>query len=216
LQELRHLFGYVFRGTLLIDNLKKLQTLNVVDIESWIKIKSENLTDLRDLSLHEGNVDEGKEFSFDPVAKIKSLRSLSVELHGSVFRSFQPLSHCRHLVNLELDGMMEKLPEDIHVILPNLEILYLERSYLADDPMPQLEKLPNLMILILHQASYSGKKLICSTNGFFRLETLDIKDVKELQVEEGALPSLRRLEIPGFCELITPETTRSRIQKTLV
>ncbi|XWS10985.1 hypothetical protein CRYUN_Cryun38cG0045000 [Craigia yunnanensis] len=72
------------------------------------------------------------------------------------------------------------------------------------DPMPTLEKLPNLRILELHHSIYRGGKMVCSAQHFLRLESLSLRRLcylEEWKVEEGAMPALRHLEIAGCREL---------------
>ncbi|KAK0601021.1 hypothetical protein LWI29_020639 [Acer saccharum] len=215
LQELRHLFGY-FGGHLKIESLTKLHSLKYVFSKCWISINTEELGNLRELWIH-GPVGTTKEFCFDSIAKLKTLEQLVVKLdHNDCFASLQPLTHCSYLKDLRLYGKIEKLPEDIHKLLPNLECLLLEDSRLEDDPMPSLEKLHNLMILCLGSRFYSGKKLFCSAQGFRRLEILkldheDNGGLEEWQVEEGAMPMLRGFSIPTEFEskLRIPERLKS-------
>ncbi|KAK0602948.1 hypothetical protein LWI29_038445 [Acer saccharum] len=198
LQELRHLFGK-FYGNLEIDSLRKLQSLKYVRSKFWISINAEKLGNLRELWIL-GTLETTNEFHFDSIAKLKRLEQLVVKVHrNACFASLQPLTRCSNLMDLRLYGKIEKLPEDIHNVLPNLECLLLKNSYLKDDPMPLLEKLPSLMILHLGSEFYNGKNLFCSAQGFRHLEILklDVKDeLEEWQVEEGAMPRLQRLSIP--------------------
>ena len=71
--------------------------------------------------------------------------------------------------------------------------------------MATLEKLPNLKILRLTMAFF-GKNMICSERGFPLLQSrilhwLEI--IEEWNVEEGAMPSLRRLKFQFCCNLST-------------
>lgn len=66
--------------------------------------------------------------------------------------------------------------------------------------MLTLEKLPNLRILQLLSSSYLGRKLVCSFEGFLKLESLtlsDLSELEELSLEEGAMCGLRSLKIEG-------------------
>ncbi|KAJ4724320.1 Disease resistance protein [Melia azedarach] len=194
LNELRHLIGS-FSGKLHIDSLTNLQTLKYVPLESWYKINTSKLVNLR--KLHIEYKDRARQvFTFHSVAKLQNLQLLSVELsdNNSSFASLQPLSNCPCLVDLRLHGKINELPKEMHPLLPNLECLSLEKSELKDDPMPVLEKLLNLVILKLF-FPYSGKKLVCSEKGFPRLEILDLAllNLEEWLVEEGAMPMLRGL-----------------------
>jgi hypothetical protein len=96
-----------------------------------------------------------------------------------------------------LRGKLEKLPES-NEFSPNLTKLTLISSELMEDPMATLEKLPNLPILILDDYSYVGKEMVCSAQGFPLLESLHVVELPELEewiVEEGAMPRLIHLRI---------------------
>ncbi|EEF32902.1 hypothetical protein RCOM_0455440 [Ricinus communis] len=85
-------------------------------------------------------------------------------------------------------------------------------SGLAEDPMQILDELPNLRIVILLLGSFTGKKMLCKFGGFPKLEVLKLKKLMELEewnVEEGALPSLKDLEIESCSNLkIIPDGLR--------
>ncbi|TXG47074.1 hypothetical protein EZV62_026368 [Acer yangbiense] len=224
LQELRHLIG-VFYGNwrLLIDNLTKLQTLRHVSLSIWAQIKTEKLVNLRGLWLV-GSYSKQEVFCFDSIANLKSLRILVVGrgYDKTCFSSLQPLSGCPHLMDLKLVGTLEKLSEDIHQVLPNLECLSLERSNLEDDPMPLLEKLPKLTVLKLGVGFYKGKKMTSSANGFLWLEILLLvvsDETEEWQVEDRAFPRLKGLRIHQsgmYSNLKYPERLRSLPSPDLV
>ncbi|TXG65570.1 hypothetical protein EZV62_006845 [Acer yangbiense] len=214
LQELSHLSGWFF-GNLEIDSLIKLQSLKYVLIQSWISINTEKLGNLRELWIY-GSVQTTSEFCFDSIAKLERLEQLAVKLEDhrylGCFASLQPLTRCSNLKDLRLYGKIEKLPEDIHNVLPNLECLLLQNSWLKDDPMRLLEKLDSLMILCLGLGFYIGKNLFCSAHGFRRLEILrlDVKDdLLEWQAEEEAMPMLRGFSIPNDSSLRIPERFKS-------
>ncbi|KAG5011994.1 hypothetical protein JHK82_024168 [Glycine max] len=81
--------------------------------------------------------------------------------------------------------------------------LKLKGSGLLLDPMPKLEKLPNLRLLELQLDSFMGKKLFCSSNGFPRLKSLiyDLANLEEWKLDKGAMPSLSKLEIANCTKL---------------
>ncbi|XP_044482046.1 disease resistance protein RPP13-like [Mangifera indica] len=147
LQDLRHLIGK-FEGRLPIENLTNLLTLKFASYESWAKVNPEKLINLRELHINSYSVKDEKEFSFDSIAKLKSIRILCI-------------------------------------------------NCLEDDPMPQLEKLESLVFLELLSKSYGGKKMVCTSRGFRRLENLkvDLDGLEEWQVEEGAMGVLKSVVI---------------------
>ncbi|KAJ4724319.1 Disease resistance protein [Melia azedarach] len=215
LKELRHLVGN-FTGPLHIDNLTNLQTLKHIEHESWTKVNTEKLVDLRELHLdHEDwRIEKEDYFTFDSIAKLRSLQVLSIQIYLS-FVSLEPLRHCQYLKDLRLQGNIEKLPGDMRALLPNLQCLELRVFDLREDPMPSLGKLPKLMILDLYLGFSGGKKLMIYTaKGFPRLEILELAfsdHVEEWQVEDGAFPKLRGLSLhmPNDSNLKIPEKLRS-------
>ena len=109
----------------------------------------------------------------------------------------QILSSCPHIYKLRLYGYIKKLPE-VHQFSANLAKLTLKYTYLEEEPMATLEKLPNLKILRLLFRAFEGKNMVCSERGFPQLQSLvlsDLYDLEEWRVEEGAMPSLCRLQI---------------------
>ncbi|XP_044495447.1 putative disease resistance RPP13-like protein 3 [Mangifera indica] len=197
LKNLRHLIGELRGQYLRIDNMTNLQTLISVQDDTWTQTNHESLVNLRKLHLCL-NRESQRNFTFDSIAKLKSIQILWVDLSKNhFFSTLQPLSHCPHLRDLSLCGKIEKLPEDMPVLLPNIEHLSLQSSELVDDPMPVLEKMLNLTVLALRHGCYCGKKMVCRANSFPRVEILTIETLylEEWQVEEGALPVLTGLEL---------------------
>ncbi|KAK1580807.1 hypothetical protein Q3G72_000328 [Acer saccharum] len=78
--------------------------------------------------------------------------------------------------------------------------LSLSNTELKDDPLPILEKLPNLEVLKLKRNSYMGRKLACRSGGFAQLRVLHLKSLLWLEewiMESGAMQKLE-------CLLINP------------
>ncbi|XP_030549658.2 probable disease resistance RPP8-like protein 2 [Rhodamnia argentea] len=92
---------------------------------------------------------------------------------------------------------IEKLPE--HQYLPqNLMKLVLFWSELKEDPMPILEKLQHLVVLLLGGDAFVGEEMVCSAGGFPQLKHLlldYLPNLEEWRVAEGAMPHLSRLGI---------------------
>uniref|UniRef100_A0A2N9GYV2 Uncharacterized protein n=1 Tax=Fagus sylvatica TaxID=28930 RepID=A0A2N9GYV2_FAGSY len=118
----------------------------------------------------------------------------------------QILSSCPHIYNLHLEALkIKKLPE-VHQFSSNLAKLTLGGTCLEEDPMATLEKLPNLKILRLLGNVFVGKNMVCSERGFPQLQSLvldQLQNQEEWRVEEGAMPSLCRLQIDYCHELKT-------------
>lgn len=96
---------------------------------------------------------------------------------------------------------MENLPD----FPPNLAKLSFYHSHLQQDAIETLEKLPNLRILQLQGKSYHCEEMICSSGGFPRLEFLefDCLGLNKWIVEEGALASLKEVQLVNFDEMET-------------
>ncbi|OVA18807.1 Disease resistance protein [Macleaya cordata] len=211
LTQLRHLYvhgfpcllirdKYLNRHTLGVDNLTNLQTLRMTS-GNWIEGGGlGKLKVLKKLVIIGSLIPYKKEMS-DSIAKLDGLRSLELWDCEEVPKLLHFLNH-KFLYKLLLDGRLEKLPSRTEFFPPNLNKLTLWKSQLELDPMEILEKLPNLRILNLLGDSYVGKKIVCSEEGFVRLQVLEIwglEGLEELIVKEGALICLRRLVIGG-CE----------------
>ncbi|KAF8394046.1 hypothetical protein HHK36_020251 [Tetracentron sinense] len=147
---------------------------------------------------------------------ILGLKSLSFifpdELPDKTFPDLKPICRCNLLSKLRLYGRIENLVLENNPFPLNLTKLHLKYSQLEQDPMAILQNLPRLKILLLGTVSFSGKEMVCSTRGFPQLELLTLlflKELKEWRVEEGAMPSLRHLQIRHCKKLrMVPEGLR--------
>ena len=92
----------------------------------------------------------------------------------------QILSSCPHIYNLHIRHRIKKLPE-VHQFSSNLAKLTLDSSYLEEDPMATLEKLPNLKILRLLWTAFKGKNMVCSERGFPQLQSLVLSYLPNLK-----------------------------------
>jgi len=106
------------------------------------------------------------------------------------------LANMTYLVEADL-GIFErlnKLPES-QLFPQGLRQLRLWAEAIEEDPMPFLEKLPCLVVLLL--TGYSGSIMVCSAQGFPRLQELDLQffECDEWRIEIGAMPSLSRLRL---------------------
>ncbi|MFQ6647070.1 hypothetical protein Gotur_019488 [Gossypium turneri] len=149
------------------------------------------------------------------LAKLQRLRSVSLSFSYCSHLDLEPLSQYYHLSKLKLMGRIEDEPHpNGHVLkfLPtNIVKLTLVFCELSQDPMAVLEKLCHLRILYLLEA-YIGSKMVCSANGFPKLDYLQMSSLFELEeweIEEGAMPCLRELELVNVESLrMLPEGLR--------
>ena len=118
----------------------------------------------------------------------------------------QILSSYPHIYELHVYYPIWKLPET-RQFSPHLAELNLEYNCLEEDPMPTLEKLPNLKILRLlgSYMPFLEKDMVCSEWGFPLLQYLFLCNLylEEWRVEEGAMPSLSHLTINYYTRLKT-------------
>ncbi|CAL5378299.1 unnamed protein product [Camellia sinensis] len=175
LKQLRHLYlPYLIKlsgkGKLRLDGLSELETLEKFDARTCDVSCLSKLTNLRKLS--------GEVAPKDLVVMLESpilnnsnrlLQYSSFVIQGD-FRTGEEQSHlrqllgCHHLRKLKLHygflNQVNKLPDQFP---PNLTNLILQRTELEEDPMPTLEKFPNLRTLYLDYHSYFGKEMVCSS-----------------------------------------------------
>ncbi|XP_016723378.2 disease resistance protein RPP8 [Gossypium hirsutum] len=152
--------------------------------------------------------------------KLHRLRSLYMEFYlGPISISssdLELLSQCHHLSKLELRGeIKEDLCPSHHVskfLPPTIVKLTLCSSKMIHDPMGVLKKLPCLRILRLRDNAYVGAKMVCSIHGFPQLDSLEmisLRELKEWEIEEGAMPRLRSLYFNDIYNLkMIPEGLR--------
>ncbi|XP_017702268.3 probable disease resistance RPP8-like protein 4 isoform X1 [Phoenix dactylifera] len=137
------------------------------------------------------------------IEKIDSLISLTLHfsiLPGDNLFAWAPKLHQLRSLRLwgQLSYKQQRELTDSRQFPPNLTKLVLIHSEFEQDPMPVLEKLPDLKFLELW-SSYFGKSMSCSSvGGFPRLQHLvlyGVHNLEEWRVEVGAMPSLTHLTI---------------------
>ncbi|KAG5530376.1 hypothetical protein RHGRI_025349 [Rhododendron griersonianum] len=206
-KQLRHLIGH-FKWPFRVDNMTNLQTLKKVVVKDQMEFNPMDLINLRELTIKyvgEGN----NRYTLDCIDGLTNLETLEVIGDLSFEVDLQPLCRCQHLIQLSLAGHAHwKLPTEV---LPNLRYLYLNARGLSEDPMPVLEKLPKLTILLL--IDILGK-LVCTAGRFPQLEILQLWfsnsfDVS-IQVEGGGMPVLKGLLLEGGVDRVwMPDRLRS-------
>ncbi|KAI7985524.1 putative disease resistance protein [Camellia lanceoleosa] len=221
MEQLRHLYIQLnFNVKFKFDGLSNLETLGgfftgSCDVNDLCKLIS-----LRQLE----DADFWKTHNQDLAAFINYLSigadhlrqtSLSVEFdkkEEEELTLLKQLLGCHHLYRLKIRGIIPELPEYCQGFSPNLIELTLLGCDLEEDPMPTLERLPNLQFLSLQPHAFVGDKMVCSANGFPQLKTLylcRLQGLKEWEVEKGAMPNLSALEIE-YCRKLekVPEGLR--------
>ncbi|KAJ4808001.1 Disease resistance protein (CC-NBS-LRR class) family [Rhynchospora pubera] len=193
---------YFVKGPLPSANLENLVTLNgVVARDKW-KVKLPYFPNIRKLGvLITPEIDW--EAITHSMSKLRHLHSLSVFTEWSAVLTHPCLTpafkNFEQLHSLFLDcNWHGNVVGDSSLFPPSLVKLSLERSWLRQDPMPELAKLPNLRILHLLTDSYNGYWLTFSAGGFRCLQQLKLSGLiwlVGLEVKEGAMPMLNLLKI---------------------
>ncbi|KAL6323333.1 hypothetical protein AAG906_029340 [Vitis piasezkii] len=214
LHHLRHLYGRGVvssqsvidkcrNGPLSVGHLTNLQSL-CLRADSWCCGEGlGKLIELRELTIVWTEIAQTKNQGFsESVKKLTALQSLclypTVGEEMLTVPPLMPFSDHTYLYHLTISGRLERFPDEIEFYPPNLISLDLQCWNIEQDPMVTLEKLPNLRFLILSLCSSMVKKMVCTSGGFQQLETLklwNLKELKELIVEEGAMPDLKDLVI---------------------
>ncbi|XP_017233329.1 putative disease resistance RPP13-like protein 3 [Daucus carota subsp. sativus] len=207
LKELRHIiFNENDRNLYIGSDQTNLQTISEITYKEWCHIDTNNWTNLHTLVIPEdddGDNEEEEEYNLESIANLTSLRTL-VLLQGGVISTMQPLSSCKHLNKVVLRGKIRDVAE-LRFLPDSVTDLTLV-TVSTEDLMSILGILSNLTSLWLYEC---GDKMVCGADAFPCLQFLQIKpagDLFELQVDDGALPSLRaftldadkmdRIEIP--------------------
>ncbi|KAL1807126.1 hypothetical protein ACET3Z_030194 [Daucus carota] len=193
LHELRHLclMSIKISGRLNVDSHQtKLNCLAGIDLVEWVKIDTVNFTNLRTLYIIDREI--GGDRTFESIANLTNLQTFIFTRYNDVVVStLKPFSVLNRLKSITLSGVIEL--SEFCFLPDSVEDLTLSDSGFTEDPMPSLGNLRNLTTLDLDEV-YGGNKMVCSKNAFPSLQILRLQNftnLKELQVEDGALPCLK-------------------------
>ncbi|KAL1807123.1 hypothetical protein ACET3Z_030195 [Daucus carota] len=197
LPELRHLYFLLARisGSLNIGSHQtKLQSLYGAEFKEWVKIDTANFPNLRTLYIVNNEGGGGGGYSLESIANLTNLETFRVSFNTDVvIPTLKSLSSLNRLKSVELWGGIED-PSELCFLPDSVTDLILYCSGLKKDPLPSLGNLPKLTTLKLDNGVYEGNKMVCSKNAFPSLQILRLEklpNLKELQVENGALPCLK-------------------------
>ncbi|KAG5530895.1 hypothetical protein RHGRI_025746 [Rhododendron griersonianum] len=216
-KQLRHLIGR-FKWPFQVDNMKNLRTLKKVFVEDQMEFNPMDMINLRELQVYYVRKDE-KRCTLESISGLRSLQSLQLEVSVEDRNRIpevhlHPLSHSQPLLQLRLlCGRRNEISADWKFPtdwkLPNLKYLFLEPKSVTENPMPMLEKLPKLTVLVL--VGYLEGKLVCTAEGFPQLEILQLTscNVDEFQVDGGGMPVLKGLLLKDCGDVSMPDRLRS-------
>lgn len=204
MKQLRHLYlpnKYTVSGKLQLFTLHSLQTLLHVssrdcDLQDLTQLKNLRKLCIR-LSVPLNNLEEILESIRSTLAGIQSLYVDNLEGINSCAEVTKIILSCPQIHKLDLSGLTVESPKDIQYHR-NLTKLSLYHTLLKDEHLEILEKLPKLRILSLKRGAFDTNTLVCSKGGFPHLEYLSLIEMLEIEnwlMEEGAMPRLCRLHI---------------------
>ncbi|KAK6161800.1 hypothetical protein DH2020_005181 [Rehmannia glutinosa] len=206
MKRLRHLFLHKFKGELVWDELKELETLQGLVCRWGFGADISKLTNLRYLSTR---VYDTRSLSMivDHMSNNQSLlRETCLELHYSDFRReedsnvFRKMLMSQSLISLRLHyGSGCRFPCYESGICRNLVDLAIFNSDIEGDVMKVLGKFPMLKSLWLYgKMKLVDAKMVCSENSFPQLKILKLEKLPNLKrwvVEKGSMPNLCQLHI---------------------
>ncbi|CAL4893050.1 unnamed protein product [Urochloa decumbens] len=202
IKTLRHVLGFILMLPKQIGNLKQLHTLDSINLEvSELALDGTlgEMIHLEFLSIWHISDVNVKALS-GALEKLESLRTLVLQgsiIPSNVFTTFS----LRRVKFLFLCGDLlgsSNLDSREALCLPNLIMLSLEKTYVAQEFINKLSDLPFLGTLALYPGSYKDKKLVFSSSRFQRLKKIKVIDVEMLErveVDVTVLPELKELEI---------------------
>jgi disease resistance protein RPM1 len=192
------------KAPLKIRNLKKLQVLSGIESEgNFIKLFKE-MTQLRTLGITNVKGRDERDLCIS-LQEMKLLTHLQLRVtNEEEFLRLNALSSPPpQLQRLVLSGKLESVPRWF-CSLHSLAYLHLRWTRLEEDLLPQIEALPNLRWLKLHNAC--AVEELCFSRGFVKLTHLELINIPLLEkiiIEKGVMPNLQFLSFDRCTELKT-------------
>ncbi|KAM3360502.1 hypothetical protein P3S68_020214 [Capsicum galapagoense] len=197
-------FFHGFKAPEKIGTLVSLEVVNLINASTSTVIELGKLTRLRQLFIANLRGKHGRDLCTS-LNKLTNLQQLSISSYGvsDIIGLHYPLSSTHSFLRkLTFEGRLERFPIWV-TSLHALTTVVLKWSKLMDNAIDTLQDLPNLVTLVLDQA-YDGEKLTFRAGGFEKLKELQIMNstkLRQMKVEEGAMPSLEKLEMRN-CRLM--------------
>ncbi|CAF2144690.1 unnamed protein product [Brassica napus] len=191
-----------------LGNLVKLETLKNFSTKHWRVTDLQGMTRLRSLSIFITDERYTIEILSSSLSKLSHLESLTIDNDNEFYTptNDDEEGFVWDFVNLKqlwLEMYMPRLPDEQR-FPSHLTTIVLKECLLKEDPMPILEKLLHLKEIRLWNKSFCGRRMVCSMDGFPRLQQLKFKGLEEWEewiVEEGSMPLLHSLDIQNCRKL---------------
>ncbi|KAF3575542.1 hypothetical protein DY000_02029429, partial [Brassica cretica] len=188
-----------------LGNLVNLESLEYFSTEHCYVSELHGMTRLETLSIYvKGKSGCNMETLSSSLHVSRYLKELSIHDrrdHGLTGDAGEFVLDCVNLNKLNLSVYMPKLPDGQRFPC-RLTSVTLSHCCLEEDPMPVLAKLLHLSEVSLVARAFAGKRIVCSGNGFPKLEHLVLTqqlELEEWKVEQGSMPRLHTLII-SQCE----------------
>ncbi|MBA0670383.1 hypothetical protein Goklo_024048 [Gossypium klotzschianum] len=148
------------------EGYSRFKLSSAIDLSKFTKLRKLGI--LGPFNIHDFKEELDKNL---PIIASDCLRSLSIWNDEGIDPKVLAhlLSSCVNLCEL----MIEKLP-DFHHFSSSTAYVHLIRCMLVEDPMPTLEKLPNLRVMELYVYAFIGKEMVCSALHLPKLESLNL------------------------------------------
>ncbi|KAF7073653.1 hypothetical protein CFC21_078604 [Triticum aestivum] len=185
-----------------IEKLRNLQVLGVVHIARGSKV-AKNLGELTSLRRLGVDVDATEEVGKDlcsSVSRLVHLERLEVRSRSLEFLKEAKKAEempPKHLLSLRLCGRLGNLPGWMDR-LKDLAKVKLIQTQLKQVDVEVMGKLRNLTLLALWEESFAEKTLCFGEGTFPKLKLLYIEgmeNIESIQIKDGALPLLEKLEV---------------------
>ncbi|XP_063940388.1 putative disease resistance RPP13-like protein 3 [Daucus carota subsp. sativus] len=193
LHELRYLDIEISGSLNIGSHQTKLHTLSWIHYKHLLQIDVVNISNLCTLYIH--IEEEEYSYSMEFIPSLTSLKTFSIYSPFNSIPTTKPLSTCNRLESVTLFGPMED-PSGLIFLPDSVMDLTLAGSEFREDQMRTLGNLSNLTALELDEV-YEGDRIGCNHKAFPSLQILRLRHMhylEELQVEDGALPSLKSFQ----------------------
>ncbi|XP_047971576.1 probable disease resistance protein At1g58602 [Salvia hispanica] len=199
MEGLRYFSAARIHGLTTVQSLKRVETLKYISVDDLLRCTFPSPCPVRELGLFLEQEREGNVLTRARVSLEEMTNLVKLELMWDLSLSIEPalIPRLAGLTKLKLRGGMRRCP-DPGVFPTNLTHLTLVETFLEEDPMTELGKLPKLEYLKLTGYACLGERLRVLQGGFPCLKGLSIKDMyflKGIDVEEGGMPQLKLLRI---------------------